>query len=253
MAEDKPRLTRLTAILTQLQSKRIVTAKDIAEKHEVSIRTVYRDIRTLEQSGIPIITEEGKGYSIMEGYRLPPVMFTEEEASALITAEQLILKNKDQSFSEYYQNAVLKVKSVLKLSQKAKIEFLSQRIQVRNNQKNEKSSNYLIQLQSTIADFQVVKINYISLDHQQSERKVEPFALYTTRDNWVLIAFCRTKNDFRSFRLDCIQNLHTTDEYFEPHDITLEQYLEECRRKWKDTPDTPLTQGQSTFATNQKD
>ena len=70
MAEDKPRLARLTAIMTQLQSKRIVTARDIAEKHNVSIRTVYRDIRTLEKSGIPIITEEGKGYSIMEGYKL---------------------------------------------------------------------------------------------------------------------------------------------------------------------------------------
>jgi len=92
MAEDKPRLARLTAILTQLQSKKLITARDIAEKHEVSIRTVYRDIRTLEKSGIPIVTEEGKGYSIMEGYKLPPVMFTEDEANALITAEQIIAR-----------------------------------------------------------------------------------------------------------------------------------------------------------------
>ena len=74
MDKEKPRLARLTAILTQLQSKRIVTAKDIAEKHNVSIRTVYRDIRTLEKSGIPIVTEEGKGYSVMEGYKIPPNM-----------------------------------------------------------------------------------------------------------------------------------------------------------------------------------
>ena len=99
MQKDKPRLARLTAILTQLQSKRILTAREIAEKHDVSIRTVYRDIRTLESSGIPIITEEGKGYALMEGYNIPPVMFTEEEANALITAEQLINKNKDNSLS----------------------------------------------------------------------------------------------------------------------------------------------------------
>ena len=146
MAEDKPRLTRLTAIIIQLQSKRIVTAKDIAEKHGVSIRTVYRDIRTLEQSGIPIITEEGKGYSIMEGYNLPPVMFTEEEANALITAEHLILKNKDQSLADQYQNAVTKIKSVLGLNQKAKTEILAQRIQIRNNKNNEITSNYLIRI-----------------------------------------------------------------------------------------------------------
>ena len=93
--KEKPRLSRLTAIITQLQSKKLVTASYLAEKHEVSVRTIYRDIRTLEQSGIPIITEEGKGYSIMEGYHLPPVLFTEDEANALITIEQLLLKTKD--------------------------------------------------------------------------------------------------------------------------------------------------------------
>lgn len=253
MAEDKPRLARLSAIITQLQSKRIVTAKDIAEKHNVSVRTVYRDIRTLEQSGIPIVTEEGRGYSIMEGYKLPPVMFTEEEAIALITAEQLIQKNKDRSLAEHYESAITKIRSILKLSQQTKTEFLSNRIQVRNNLKDEKTSNFLIRFQSTIANFQVVKINYLSLINQPSQRTIEPFALYTTRDNWVLIAFCRLKNDYRAFRLDCIQSLQITSEHFEPHKITLEQYLEECRKKWKDTPDIPMSQGQSTFALNQKD
>lgn len=250
MAEDKPRLTRLTAILTQLQTKQIVTAKDIAERHGVSIRTVYRDIRTLEQSGIPIITEEGKGYSIMEGYKLPPVMFTEEEANALITAEHLILRNKDQSLADQYQNAITKIKSILRLNQKAKTEILAQRIQIRNNKNNEKTSNYLIQLQSNIANFQVVQIDYLSLENQQSERKIEPFALYTTNDNWILIAFCRKRNDFRAFRLDCIQRIAKTQDHFEPHKITLEQYFEECRRKWSNTPDIPLSQPQSNFATN---
>ena len=120
MAEDKPRLVRLTSILTQLQSKRIVTATELAKKHEVTVRTIYRDIRTLEQSGIPIFTEEGKGYSIMEGFTLPPVMFTEQEANALLMAEHLILKNKDQSLSEQYQQAITKIKSVLNLNQRSK-------------------------------------------------------------------------------------------------------------------------------------
>ena len=139
MAEDKPRLARLTAILTQLQSKPIVTATEIAENHAVSIRTVYRDIRTLEKSGIPIITQEGKGYSIMEGYKLPPVMFTEQEANALLTAKQLILKNTDQSLVEQYQSAVTKIKAVLKGSQKSKIEFLSNRIQIRKQLRKQKN------------------------------------------------------------------------------------------------------------------
>ncbi len=251
MTEGKPRLARLSAIITQLQSKKIVTAKDIADKHGVSIRTVYRDIRTLEKSGIPIITEEGKGYSIMEGYKIPPIMFTEEEAMALITAEQLLQKNKDKSLSTSYESAITKIKSVLRYNQKTKTEFLTSRLQIRDNHKKEKTSQYLIQLQSNIANFRVIEIDYLSLNNYRTERKIEPFALYTTKENWILIAFCREKEDFRAFRLDCIQSLKVTDEVFEPHKITLEQYLENCRKKWKSTPDIPLSQGQSTFASNQ--
>lgn len=244
MMEDKPRTTRLVAIITQLQAKRIVTATEIAKKHGISIRTVYRDIRTLEHSGIPIITEEGKGYSIMEGYTLPPIMLTQEEANALITTEQLIIRNKDTSLVEHYQNAVMKVRSALKFSQKAKADLLSSRIQIRNNPENEKTSSYLIQLQSAIVNYQITHIHYLSLENQQSERFIEPFALYTTQENWILIAFCRLRNSFRAFRLDCIVSMKITDEHFDPHKMTLEQYMEECRKTWKktDTPDIPLTQ-----------
>ncbi len=252
MDKEKPRLARLTAIMTQLQSKRIVTANDLAEKHNVSIRTIYRDIRTLEKSGVPILTEEGKGYSIMEDYKIPPVMFTQEEANALITAEQLIKKNKDQSLREQFENAITKIKSVLKYSQKEKAELLNSRIQVRNNRKNNKTSTFLIQLQSTISNYQMVRIEYLSLQKEQSQREIEPFALYTTQDNWILIAYCRLKNDFRAFRIDCIEKLQVLTEQFEPHKMTLQQYLEKCSEKYKDTPDIPLTQGQSTFVSNHK-
>src|SRR5690606_16931779 len=99
---DTKRLSRLAAILTILQTKRLLTASELAHKFSVSNRTIYRDIKALEQAGVPILTEDGKGYSLMEGYRIPPVMFTESEANALITAEQLILKNKDASFVKEY-------------------------------------------------------------------------------------------------------------------------------------------------------
>ncbi len=238
---EKPRLSRLTAILTQLQSKRILTAKEIAEKHQVSIRTIYRDIRTLENSGIPIITEEGKGYTLMEGFSLPPVMFTETEASALITAEQLIIKNKDKSFAEEYQSAVAKIKSLLRYSQKEKIELLSERIQFRNNTSNQKTSSHLMTIQSAIANYKIIEIKYQSLEGVYSEREIEPFALYSTQDNWLLIAICRLRNDFRVFRLDCIQTLTVHDKCFEPQKMTLQEYFEMCRKKYLDTPDIPLS------------
>ena len=244
MAEDKPRLARLTAILTQLQSKRIVTATEIAEKHQVSIRTVYRDIRTLEKSGIPIVTEEGKGYSIMEGYKLPPVMFTEEEANALITAEQLIAQNKDKSLTDQYRSAIEKIKSVLKLTQKDKSELLSERLQIRTNIEEGKTSEYLIQMQSAITNYNMVDIDYLSLQEKHSTRTIEPFALLHTQDNWILIAYCRLRKDFRAFRLDCIQSTTVQSSNFEPHKMTLQEYFEKKRKIWESTPDIPLTQGQ---------
>lgn len=241
MAEDKPRLARLTAIMTQLQSKRIVTARDIAEKHKVSIRTVYRDIRTLEKSGIPIVTEEGKGYSIMEGYKLPPVMFTEQEANALITAEQIIALNKDKSLTDQYKSAIEKIKAILKYAQKDKTQLLSERLDIRTPTEAEKTSNFLIQLQIAITSYNIVQLNYLSLQNKQSDRKIEPFALIHTQENWILIAFCRLRDDFRAFRLDCMQSITNLEETFEPHKITLQEYFEKRRKVWESTPDTPLS------------
>jgi len=224
--KEKPRLSRLTAIITQLQSKRLITARDLAEKHNVSIRTIYRDINTLEKSGIPIITEEGKGYSLMEGYHLPPVLFTENEANALITAEQLVLRNKDQSFSENYSDAIIKIKSVLRYSQKGKADLLSDRIYFKENDKDEKSSNYLMKIQSAITNFHLLEIEYSSLGGKLTKRQIEPFAVYSNKGNWLLIAFCKLRNEFRAFRIDLIQQLTPQNKTFSPHNMTIEQYFE---------------------------
>jgi len=228
---EKTRLSRLTAIITQLQSTKIITATTLAKKFEVSVRTIYRDIRSLEQSGIPIITEEGKGYSIMDGYHIPPVMFSESEANALITVEQLIQNNKDGSLIEQYANAIIKIKSVLKKSQKEKTELLSERIQIRvpSQHKNQKTSNYLIEIQSSITGYRLLSIEYYSLSNIKSKRIIEPFAVYSTNENWLLIAFCRLRKEFRAFRIDLIQRLIIQNKTFEPHQIILKEYFQACK------------------------
>ncbi|SEB53727.1 WYL domain-containing protein [Tenacibaculum sp. MAR_2009_124] len=238
---EKPRIARLTQIVIQLQSKRIVTARELAEKYQVSIRTIYRDIRTLENSGVPITTEEGKGYTLVEGYQLPPVMFSEEEANALITAEQLILKNRDASLIENYKNAITKIKAVLKFSQKDKANLLSKRIAFRANITEERSSNYLIQIQKAITSFNLLELEYNSLENKFTKRVIEPFALYSTNENWLLIAFCRFRNEFRAFRLDRMQKLVHNIETFEPHDMTIQQYFEMCNEKYLSSPDKGLS------------
>ena len=218
---DTKRLSRLVAILTQLQTKRLVTATDLAKKFAVTNRTIYRDIKALAQAGVPILTEEGKGYTIMEGYRLPPVTFTEGEANALITAEQLVVKNKDASFIKEYTGAISKIKSVLQYTTQHKANLLSSRIVIRQNAEKDITSNYLSTLQIALTNFIVTQIMYQSADTDKAiDRVIEPFALYSTKENWLLIAWCRLRKDFRAFRLDRIQKLSMLQDKFEPHKLT---------------------------------
>ena len=222
---ETKRLSRLTAILTQLQTKRLLTSTELAEKFSVSVRTIYRDIRALEQAGVPIITEEGKGYALMEGYKIPPVMFTETQANALITAEQLVLKNKDASFIKDYSEAIEKVKAVLKYSQKDKVNLLSERTRFNQNLNRERNSNNLSELQFALTNFRLVNIDYINADEKTTSRIIEPFALLST-ENWLLVAYCQLREEFRFFRLDRIKKLQVLNEYFEPHKMTLQEYFD---------------------------
>jgi len=223
----KPRLSRLTNILTQLQSKRIIKAREIANKYNISIRTVYRDIETLKKSGVPIYTIEGKGYSLVEGYSLPPIMFTEQEANALITAAELISKNKDSSLIKNHCNAIDKIKAVMKYSNKDKASLLSERIAFFKNYKRETTSDNLSIIQLAITSFSLLEITYESISKEETTlRKIEPRALYHLNENWVLIAWCRLRNDFREFRLDKIKSILALNLKFDDKSFNLIKYFE---------------------------
>ncbi|MBO6517245.1 MAG: YafY family transcriptional regulator [Bacteroidia bacterium] len=219
------RLSRLTAILIQLQTKRIVTAAELASKFSISKRTVYRDIKALVQSGVPVLTEEGKGYTIMDGYKMPPVMFTEKQANALVIAEQLVLKNKDASFVKDYSEAMDKIKAILRYAARDKANLLADRTQYDEIQNQERNSSVLSDLQNALTNYNLVKMDYIDKDEVVTKRKVEPFALLSS-ENWYLVAFCLLRQEFRFFRLDRIQNLEILMEKFEPHNMTLQEYFD---------------------------
>lgn len=223
---DTKRLSRLVAILTQLQTKRVLTSTKLSEKFRVSVRIIYRDIKALEQAGVPILTEDGKGYTLMEGYKIPPVMFTESEANALILAEQLVLKNKDSSFIKDYSEAIEKIKAVLKQTEKDKANLLADRTRFEQNINRERNSDKISQLQNALTNFSLIKIEYTNEENKTSNRIVEPFALISTNENWLMIAWCRLRKEFRFFRLDRIKKLHILDEKFTPHKMTLQEYFD---------------------------
>lgn len=223
--DDVKRISRLTAILTQLQTKRMLTAASLADKFGVSARTIYRDIKALEKAGVPILTEEGKGYTLMEGYRIPPIMFTEKEANALILAEQLVLRNKDASFVEDYAEAIGKIKSILKYSVQDKANLLADRTQYEEALRQERSSSNLSDLQSALTNYQLVRIKYVNKEGSTTDRIIEPFAILSA-ENWYLIAWCRLRKEFRFFRPDRIQKTEVLSEHFEPHPLTLQEYFD---------------------------
>lgn len=231
--EKIPRLTRMTSILLKLQTKSYVSVKELASHFEVTTRTIYRDLLALEQSGVPLVSIENKGYSLIEGYNIPPVMFTEGEANALIIAEQIIAKTKDESLIEEFTSAVEKIKSVLRREEKEKSEFLSERIIIGKNWSYERSSSYLTEIQMALTNLNPLQIEYQKeKDSTTTSRIVEPFAIYhNTFEYWVLIAWCRLRKDFRNFRIDRIQKLQRHSEKFEPHSLTLEEYVEIQRKK----------------------
>ena len=239
---DVKRISRLTAIVIQLQTKRLLTATQLSEQFSVSIRTIYRDVKALQGAGVPILTEDGKGYTLMEGYKVPPVMFTENEANALVTAEQLVLKSGDTSLRKEYMAAISKVKAVLQYSTKEKVELLSNRIAINPAFSRANKSGSLTLIQNALTSFNVLEITYHSENkNEKTERKIEPFALYySLQESWLLIAYCRFRKDFRMFRLDRILKIELLQIRFQPHKRTLTEYLDEKKKKFT-TPDTPLS------------
>ncbi len=229
------RIDRLTAILIQLQSKRVVRAQEIADRFALSLRTVYRDVKALDEAGVPIIGEAGIGYSIMEGYRLPPVMFTKEEAIAFITAEKLVEKLTDVSTREHYSSAMLKVKSVLRLTEKDYLENMEQHIEVIENQYVPKRSNDTIHLQQvlqSIAQKNVVCIGYFANhSQQQTSRDVEPVGIYYLGEQWYMVAYCRLRKDYRTFKFGSINKLQITEHHFEKQHPALKNFLSKVAKE----------------------
>lgn len=210
------KLDRVTAILTQLQSKPVVRAQDLAQKFEVSVRTIYRDVKTLENAGIPIIGEAGSGYSLMDGYKLPPVMFTKEEVLSFITAEKLMQKFLHESLGQHYQNAMEKVRSVLKYSDKNLIENIEKQIDVFNYhpKTEDKIRNVIPIILESIAEKKQLTVEYETVDTKVSTRTIEVVGVFFEFNYWYIMAFCTLRNDFRQFRVDRILKLFKTQNPF---------------------------------------
>lgn len=226
------RFDRITAILIQLQAKRNVKGQDLAARFGVSLRTVYRDLRTLEEAGVPLCGEAGVGYSLAEGYRLPPVMFTREEATALATAEKLVAQLTDAHTAQLSHAAMDKLRAVLRRPDRDYLEALSPRITVLQPHATRgailpPTSNTHQLLLTSIAQQRVARLDYRAGYHgAATQRDVEPIGVYFGH-YWHVVAFCRLRQEFRDFRLDRIAAIDLRDEQFAPRPDTLQSYWQQ--------------------------
>lgn len=224
------RFDRVVAIWMLFQSRHLITAQEMAERFNVSIRTIYRDIRTLENAGLPILSEAGVGYSLDRGYRLPPVVFDREEALALFMAEKFIAQSSDQITKTAYLRALTKIRAVLNETDKSHLDGLDNRIRVQASTSSQ-TDPWLMEAQHAIARSQIIEIEYLAGSRAKpDQRKVEPIGLYFYSQHWHLIAWCRLREGYRDFRLDRIQALSNTGEWFDQRSRgDLESYLKQHR------------------------
>lgn len=212
------RIERLFGISTLLQSRKHVTAETIAAKFDISVRTVYRDIKALSDQGIPVHFEQNKGYCILQGYFLPPVSFSSEEANALVLMESVVYAFTDRSIETYYTAALNKVKTVLRHSQKEKLETVSSKVLMQVPSFIKHDFEYLSLLQTAISAQTIIRISYRNNKEEDSSRELEPIGLIFYALNWHLIAWCHLRKEYRDFRVSRIQNLVCTDTPFRKKD-----------------------------------
>ncbi len=227
------RIDRLHAILTHLQSKRKVTAQEMADRFNISLRTVYRDVKALDESGVPVIGEAGSGYTIMEGYRLPPVMFTQEEASALLLGAKLAEQFTDGSVKRHFSAALFKIKAVLRSPDKEYVDSLTEHIEIftRYSPDNESPQQHLSLLQQAVVHKNIVHLHYRShMKEETTRRKVEPIGLLHYGSAWHLIGWCHLRNDYRDFRLSRMLGITLDENTFDPcSHPSIRQYIDKIR------------------------
>jgi predicted DNA-binding transcriptional regulator YafY len=220
------RIDRLLGIITTLQSKKYLPAEKIAAKYGISVRTVYRDIKAICEQGIPVSFEQHRGYFLTEGYFLPPVSFSLDEANALLLMHSVVERFADKSILTNYTAALDKVKSVLRNTQKEKLEILQEHTRFQTMHASFTDFDHLSVLQNAISSKTILQLDYKNNNNEVSRRQVEPIGLIFYAFNWHLAAWCHERKDYRDFRVSRILKVKNTELPFRKKDhMELNDYM----------------------------
>ncbi len=218
------RADRLFQIVQILQHRRLTTAAILAERLGVSERTVYRDVRDLGASGVPIQGEAGVGYRLGKDFELPPLMFTLDEIQALVLGARMVESWADAPLRRAAQSALEKVGAALPPAQRGRLHntaLFSVSFHI-----PPQARKHLEPLRHAIDDHKRVCIRYCDREGRATERTVRPLGLFFWGHGWTLGTWCELRSDYRNFRLDRVESLDVLDETFEcVEPVTLEAYL----------------------------
>lgn len=226
------RLERLVKIALVLGTRRRLRAADLAEEFSISERTVYRDVRALQNAGFPVEGNAGDGYRVSSSGYLRPLALDESEASALAIAAQLLGASADEPLRRHLAAATVKLDAVLGLAGRARV--LRQRTWVHVSVSGRKPAGPLGKVLAAVDAWSVLRIRYEPVGPgSPSEREVEPLGLVRVENAWLLVAYCRLRSDVRVFRIDRIRDAQATGERFAPRpDVSFSQVIDRERKKF---------------------
>ena len=217
------RTERLFALILLLQNRPSLTSRQLAEHFGVSRRTIFRDLRALSESGVPLTYAEGGGYEILEGYQLPPLMLSAREAATLLVGTEFMKLQSDASLRKDADEVGLKIRSVLPREVQEYIDRLNERTVLdpywlhAEAQEDEAHEGRWYQLSEAAARQRAVLMEYyVPSRDEVTKRKIDPLGLVYFTDHWNVIAFDHLREDIRNFRLDRMRTLHVLTERFEP-------------------------------------
>lgn len=222
------RADRLFQIVQYLRGRRITTAARLAGRLQVSERTIYRDIRDLSISGVPVEGEAGVGYRLSAGFDLPPIMFTADEVEALVAGARIVEAWGGPALASHVRSAISKITLALPSGRREEVDRT--RLFAPEFHVQKEAFARLEPLRRAILERRKLRIAYTDSGQRASKRTVQPLALYFWGTAWSLAAWCESRKDFRNFRLDRIRSLEVLEEKFEETPgRTLEDYVKNVR------------------------
>jgi predicted DNA-binding transcriptional regulator YafY len=224
------RADRLFHIIQLIRGRRLTTAAYLAQRLEVSERTIYRDVADLQLQGVPIEGEAGVGYRLGAGFDLPPMMFTHDEAKALVASVRMAQAWLDPALATSAEDALGKIMSVLPVEARVAAEALA--VYAPQGGLSEPAQRTLQTLREAAQERRKVFINYRDVSDQPSERTVRPLGCFYWGKVWTLAAWCERRNDFRSFRVDRVTYVRQLEDRFRDEPGRTLADLARADREW---------------------